>query len=83
MATILFFGSIKEKMGRDEMRISLPGPVTVEQIMAMAAKEAGVDARLLLGGPLIYAVNRQTVGKDGRVADGDEVAALPPMSGGM
>ena len=83
MATILFFASVREKMGRDEMRIPLSGPVTVEEIMTMAAREAGVDASALLGGSLMYVVNRHSAGKDSRVEDGDEVAALPPMSGGM
>jgi molybdopterin synthase catalytic subunit/molybdopterin converting factor small subunit len=49
------------------------------------ARVGDVWARLGLGeepGGLVYAVNRRYVDRDAELADGDEVALIPPVSGG-
>jgi molybdopterin synthase catalytic subunit/molybdopterin converting factor small subunit len=50
-----------------------------------AARAGDVWARLDLGaepGGLMYAVNREYVGRSHELQDGDEVALIPPVSGG-
>ncbi|MBF0170628.1 MAG: MoaD/ThiS family protein, partial [Nitrospinae bacterium] len=56
---------------------------TVRSLVARAAHAVGVDPGELLGGRLMFAVNRERVDPDHPVAPGDEVALLPPLSGGL
>lgn len=75
-----FFASYAELVGADERALSLTLPATVAEVVRRARDEipgaAGLPER-----PLV-AVNLRHVQLDARVADGDEVALLPPLAGG-
>jgi molybdopterin synthase catalytic subunit len=71
--TVRLFAGLRERAGVS--RIELDG---VERV-------ADVWAKLDLGeepGGLLYALNREYVDRDAAVRDGDEVALIPPVSGG-
>jgi molybdopterin synthase catalytic subunit len=71
--TVRLFAGLRERAGTG--RIELDG---VERV-------ADVWGRLGLGdepGGLLYAVNREYVERDATLADGDEIALIPPVSGG-
>jgi len=71
--TVRLFAGLRELAGRSS--IDLDDVATV----------AGVWPRLELGDEpagLLYAVNREYVERDAMLADGDEVALIPPVSGG-
>lgn len=71
--TVRLFAGLRERAGTG--RLELDG----------VERAGDVWDRLGLGaepGGLMYAVNRQYVGRDHAVADGDEVALIPPVSGG-
>jgi molybdopterin converting factor small subunit len=70
-------------MGTGRMEVVPPPGATVASVMAAAAEAVGVDPAVMTTGRLLFAVNRERVGPDHPVADGDEVAALPPLSGGV
>jgi molybdopterin synthase catalytic subunit len=70
---VRLFAGLRELAGHS--RIELDGVSSV----------ADVWPRLELGdepGGLLYAVNREYVSRDHELADGDEVAVIPPVSGG-
>ena len=89
MIRVLFFASLREAVGRSECEIPLPpgaddgSPFGVEALMAELRRRlaAGAYAALIAENVRI-AVNRELV--DGAVAlrAGDEVAFLPPVTGG-
>lgn len=83
MAKILFFASLKDRMGVDKMEIPLAEPVTVRTLAQQAAREAGKEENVLLSGGVLFAVNQEMKKVDHLVNDGDELAALPPLSGGV
>ncbi len=83
MAKLRFFASVKEKMGMDIMEIPVEGAISVRDILRQAVKQAGVDPVILINNSLLFAINQETVNLDQKVADGDEVAVLPPLSGGV
>lgn len=75
-----FFARYAELVGADERELSLALPATVEEVVRHVRDEipgaGGIPER-----PLV-AVNLRHVQLDARVADGDEVALLPPLAGG-
>lgn len=77
---VRFFARYAELAGRAEGTLSLSLPATVSDVVARARREwPGVSA--LPPAPLA-ALNLRHVRLDAPVADGDEVAFLPPLAGG-
>jgi len=73
--TVRLFAGLRERAGTGERELELPGD----------ARVADVWAALALGdepGGLLYAVNKSYADRDTGLADGDEVALIPPVSGG-
>jgi len=77
MITVVLFARLKREAGLEQMQVALPEPPTVR---ALAAE---VEARysLSLKGCMV-AVNEQYADPGQSIADGDEVAFLPPVAGG-
>ncbi len=75
-----YFGIVRERLGRREETRSCAEGVTVGELVADLARS---DDILALGaGSLRIAVNREYVGDEHVLADGDEVAVIPPVAGG-
>jgi molybdopterin synthase catalytic subunit/molybdopterin converting factor small subunit len=71
--TVRLFAGLRERAGRS--RIELDGVETVDDVWAQL--ELGDEP-----GGLLYAVNREYVERGHALSDGDEVALIPPVSGG-
>lgn len=84
MIEVLFFASIREQLGTE--RISMPLPMTLMTVAAfkeaILSEHASHWAEVLNAKNVITAVNQQIVGPDHVLADGDEVAFFPPVTGG-
>lgn len=78
---LLYFAWVRQKTGKGEERIDLPeGVATVRQLAEhLRARHADAFADL---SRLRAAVNREHVSFDSPVADADEVAFFPPVTGG-
>ena len=74
--TVKYFASLRERMGRGEERLHLPFPATVDEVWRRVGRGEP------LAGNLLTAVNLEYVDPDHPVADGDEVAFFPPVTGG-
>ncbi len=81
MITVKLFAMLKEKAGRDELQIAA-GPATVAELLVAVAKEHPALASLLSPGRVITTLNHEMVKADALINDGDEVALMPPFSGG-
>ena len=77
---VRFFASIRQKLRRDEGVCSLPDGATVGDLLDQLCREfpAFVDMRRSVS----TAVNREYADADHVLAEGDEVALIPPVSGG-
>ena len=73
---VRFFAGVREQVGAAERQIDVPDGATVGE--AAAAIPELDDTLAGLG----YAVNREYVPAEHPLADGDEVALIPPVSGG-
>jgi molybdopterin synthase catalytic subunit/molybdopterin converting factor small subunit len=73
--TVRLFAGLRERAGTGERRIELADGATVADIWPELG--LGDEPRGLL-----YAVNKEYAGREQALADGDEVALIPPVSGG-
>jgi molybdopterin converting factor small subunit len=77
---IVAFARIRELLGFGERDLELPVAATVRDAWrALAASSEGLPA---LAGSTRLARNGSIVDGDVMLADGDELALLPPVSGG-
>lgn len=84
MLHLRFFAAIREKTGRAALEIeAVPGLTDIASLVQHLdqAVMPGCAAVLLADNTLV-AVNRSVVSLTGRVADGDEIAFYPPVTGG-
>ncbi|HWA89045.1 MAG TPA: molybdopterin converting factor subunit 1 [Rhizomicrobium sp.] len=81
---LLYFAWVRQKIGKGEERIALPEGVATVRALALHLASRGdgyADAFADLA-KLRAAVNREHVPLEAAVADGDEVAFFPPVTGG-
>ena len=77
---VLFFASLADLMGGRRRSIDLPAGATVADAVERLAREAPELAAR--AGHVSFAVNQAFVPTDSPLADGDELALIPPVSGG-
>ena len=75
-AKVLAFGPIAEEMGGREHLVDILPNSSVRFVL----EELGLDMWLSQG--LMVSINGNKVYEDEPVSDGDEIALLPPVSGG-
>lgn len=83
MVTIRFFASIKDRVGSDSLKLAINGPISVKDLLVMVARDKNIDQSILTNHGLLHAVNEKMESLDFMVNDNDEVAVLPPLSGGF
>ena len=76
---ILLFAAYADAVGRDALELSLPAGATAADVLATVRAMPG--AGRLPARPLV-AVNERWAAADQPLADGDEVAIVPPVAGG-
>ena len=81
MITVKLFALLKDKAGRDELRIDA-GPGTVTELLEAVARGYPALSGMISDGGVLVSVNREFARGDALVKDGDEVALMPPFSGG-
>jgi molybdopterin synthase sulfur carrier subunit len=84
MITVLYFARLREALGKGSERIVLPPEVRdVEGLRALLVARGGAwEQELAPHRPVRAAVNQVMAVGDAPVADGDEVAFFPPVTGG-
>lgn len=74
---IRLFAMLRERAGASELSVELPEGAVVRDALACEAV-----ASLAAGMPLVMAVNREYAAEDAPLSAGDELALIPPVSGG-
>lgn len=74
--TVKFFASLREEVGKKEVKIETDHSLTVAQVWAKACDDAPLPSHILI------AVNMEYVDQSTLMHDGDEVAFFPPVTGG-
>ena len=81
MITVKLFAFLKERAGRGELSLNLPAG-TVADLLEQVAQKCPALSGLLFPDRILIVVNQEFVKKDALIRDGDEVALMPPFSGG-
>jgi molybdopterin converting factor subunit 1 len=74
---VLFFGVLKESFGRDSEQVELAEGARVADLVARYEERSARWTR-----SIAVAVNREYARPEEVLREGDEVALLPPVSGG-
>ena len=84
MITVLYFARLREALGQGEERLALPATVRdVEGVRALLMARGGDWQQALAPGRAVRAAVNQAMARgDTPVADGDEIAFFPPVTGG-
>jgi molybdopterin converting factor subunit 1 len=74
------FAAVREIVGVSELVVDLPeGSTLIQLISRLRCRFPRLEA---MTGSLLYSVNREYAALDKRLAAGDEVVLIPPVSGG-
>ncbi len=80
---ILYFGSLKESIGKGEDTIKIDGKKKIYQIIdELKNSDSNYNTAFRKIKNLQYAVNCEYVNKDCSVTNNDELAIFPPVTGG-
>ena len=77
---ILFFAQLKDATGSASLELAAPAPITGEQLWVELLKQ--FPALEKHRRTVRLAKNSEYVASDAQFEDGDEVALIPPVSGG-
>lgn len=81
MLDVLFFASIRERLGTERLRTATVADVGA--LIDRLAGEHGAEWAAILRAPqVIVAVNQAVADTRQSLRDGDEVAFFPPVTGG-
>ncbi len=86
--TIKLFSALREALGESEFELDLveiehaPNELDVAVIKAALSKRGAAWRDALNQPNLVHALNHKVVFTDALVAEGDELAFFPPMTGG-
>jgi len=73
---VRFFAALRERVGISERAISVPENTTVAQVWDLVVEDKSLPNNVLA------AKNMEYIDLDTLVAEGDEIAFFPPVTGG-
>lgn len=76
--TLRCFASVRETLGTDVMKVEVAAGTSIDGLR----KKLGEQHPALLRLPMAFAINRDYARAESVLKDGDEVAFIPPISGG-
>jgi MoaD family protein len=82
MVTLKFFAALRQAVGAEEIRLELKRPCPVRMLVQSIEDRYPRLVTLFDQGKLLVSVNEEVARSETVVKDGDEVALMPPFSGG-
>lgn len=80
---VLFFASLRDAVGVSECSVSVDEPLTLERLMVELQTELSAPAYAAICAENVrVAINQELVEGVGLIGASDEVAFLPPVTGG-
>jgi MoaE-MoaD fusion protein len=81
LVSVRLFAMLRERAGTEAVEVEVPEGATVREAVDAVAREHGL-ADLIARMPVVMAVNREYASSDSTLAESDELALIPPVSGG-
>ncbi len=82
MITVKFFASLKAIAEKEEQQIEIQSSISMDQLSDIISKTSPKMGDIIRDNKIMISVNQEMVDADTVIHDGDEVAFLPPFSGG-
>ena len=83
MIIVKYFASLRAITGKEEEQFNIGKEITLENLSHEISKSAPKIGEMIRGKKLMVSVNMDVISLDAIIKDGDEVALLPPFSGGF
>ncbi len=83
MVTVKYFANLKQMAGKDEDQFDIKEGTTLAQLSDMIEKLVPQLGDMVREKKVMISLNYDVVSLDTVVKDGDEIALLPPFSGGI
>ncbi len=81
--TVKYFASLKQMAGKEEDQFNVDEGTTLEQLSALIGQSVPQLGDMVREKKVLISLNYDVVPLDTVVKDGDEIALLPPFSGGI
>ena len=82
MITLKYFASLKSIAEKEEERLDIENPITLDQLSDIISKTTPKMGEMIREKKVLISINQEMASVDTVIHDGDEVAFLPPFSGG-
>ena len=82
MITVKYFASLKAIAEKEEEQIEIQSSISMDQLSDIISKTSPKMADIIRDNKIMISVNQEMASADTIIRDGDEVAFLPPFSGG-
>ena len=82
MITVKYFASLKAIAEKEEEQIEFQSSISMDQLSDIISKTSPKMADIIRDNKIMISVNQEMVDANTVIHDGDEVAFLPPFSGG-
>ena len=82
MITVKFFASLKAIAEKEEEKIEVQSSISMDQLSDIISKTYPRIGDIIRDNKIMISVNQEMADADTVIHDGDEVAFLPPFSGG-
>ncbi|MGN6556566.1 MAG: molybdopterin converting factor subunit 1, partial [Solirubrobacterales bacterium] len=79
---VRLFAVLRERAGSDRLEIELAEGATVAEALGALRAKSQPLGEALAAMPVVMAVNRDYVDEEATLSPGDELALIPPVSGG-
>ena len=83
MVTVKYFANLKQMAGKDEDQFNIKEGTTLEQLSDLIKQSVPQLGDMVREKKVMISLNYDVVPLDTVVKDGDEIALLPPFSGGI
>ena len=82
MITLKYFASLRDIAEKEKDSLDIENPITIDQLSDIISKTAPKMGAIIREKKVMISVNQEMASADTIIHDGDEVAFLPPFSGG-
>ena len=82
MIKVKYFASLRSIAGKEEDQFDMGSKTTLKNLSHEISKTAPKIGEMILGKKIMVSVNLDVASLEAIIKDGDEVALLPPFSGG-
>ena len=83
MVTVKYFANLKQLAGKDEDQFNIKEGTTLAQLSDLIKQSIPQIGDMVREKKVMISLNYDVVSLDTVVKDGDEIALLPPFSGGI